>query len=122
MKGKKMKSRIFIIFSVVLIFLSANVLTYSQSRTDAPHKNTSKTQVKQVSHVSKANQVKDASLKTARVNTTDKKVTKTTKKVKDQKSVKTSTKKTESTKVLKHHKIMLKKTQKKESNNTPHKK
>lgn len=117
-----MKSRIFFIFSVALLFLSANVLTYSQSKTDAPHKNYRKTQVKQVYHVSKTNQVKKTGLKTAKVNTIDKRMTKASKDAKDQKSVKSRIKRAENTKILKHHKIMQKKTQRKENNNTPHKK
>ncbi len=117
-----MKSRLFFILSAALIFLSANVFTYSQSKTDVPHKNDGKAQEKQITHESKTNQVKKVGLKTAKVNTANKKLNKTLKDVKARESAKNSTKKAENTKILKHHKIMQKKTQKKEKNNTPHKK
>lgn len=117
-----MKSGILFILSVALIFLSANVFTYSQSKTGVPHKNAPKTHGKQITQVSKINKAKSTGLKTTKVNAADKKISRTSKVGKSEKPVKNRTKKAENTKILKHHKIMQKKTQKKKSNNTPHKK
>ena len=109
--------------SIVILFFSASIFTYSQNKTSTVDKNTKQTtQVKQVAPKTNKTMVKAVNLKTNKKTVkakTEKKNEKTAK-VEGKKVTKTKTSKT--TKELRHHKKMEPKTVKPKTDTTPLKK